>query len=137
MKYLLKQKPILLITVLFCISLKSLAQDTTNKKLVGCWQVKSIEFLQPVEDSVSLKNQIKNVYTCIEIDGKFITKSNMNNTTVVVGKGSLYISPDGKTLIQRREGDSRGKNESAEIQIKSDRKMSLKLREFILNYERL
>jgi hypothetical protein len=130
-------KIVSLLLVLFAFGSNAVAQKVTNEKLIGCWEIKSIEFLQPMDDSVNMVNGIKGMIICFDINGKFITKIKKGGNIEIIGLGSFNIRPDGKTIDQKSTKNDGVVNESAEVLIRADQKLSFKVKEFIIHCERI
>lgn len=128
-------KLIFSIIILLVFAFDAVAQKVTAEKLVGCWEIKSIEFLQPMEDSIDMINNTKGLITCFTKDGKFVTKRKEDKGFQIVGTGTFDIRPDGKTIDQKNAASNNSVDESAEVLIRTDQKISFKVKEFILNYE--
>ena len=116
------------------------AQNATADKLLGCWKVKSVEFIQSAPNSDEIANSAKAMITCFEKDGKFTTKFMENNKEIIVGTGKFTIEPDGKTIHSKRDvgaADDDGIDAPGEIIKINDREFSIKVEDIILHYERL
>ena len=137
----MKHLPILkFATVLFFASIfhfPLMAQKVTEEKLLGCWKIKSVEFLQTNKDSLALINNIKGIITCFENNGKFTIKMKTGEKVEIVGTGTFNIDADGKTINQKRDADDNGVDEPAEIVKVSDQELSFKVSEMIFHFERI
>ncbi len=114
-----------------------IAQKLTEEKLLGCWKIKSIEFLQANKDSAELTKNIKSIFTCFEKNGKFTTKLKNEVDVQIIGTGTFNISADGKTLTQKRGADDGGIDESAEVVMVSNEEVSFKILQMIFHFERI
>ncbi|MFT3912296.1 MAG: hypothetical protein QM737_22910 [Ferruginibacter sp.] len=114
-----------------------IAQKATEEKILGCWKIKSIEFLEINKDSMNLINSTKGIITCFEKDAKFTTKLKSGTDVQIVGTGTYSISADGKTFNQKRDADDGAVDEPAEIVKFNDKEVSFKISKMILHFERL
>ena len=128
---------VLVITILFHSNL--LAQNATEDKVLGCWKVKSVEFIKSSSNSDEMANGAKGMITCFDKGGKFTTKFRENNKEIIIGTGKFKIEADGKTINQKRDvdGDDDETDAPGEIIKINDREFSIKVEDVILHYERL
>ena len=94
---------VVVITILFHSNL--LAQNATEDKVLGCWKVKSVEFIKSSSNSDEMAKGAKGMITCFDKGGKFTTKFRENNKEIIIGTGKFKIEADGKTINQKRDVD--------------------------------
>lgn len=126
-----------LTVILFYMHFTSQAQIATEEKLLGCWKVKKIEFLKPIEDSADFITGMKNYISCFEKDGKYVSKINSKNGEKVIGTGTYNVGSDGKTIYQKRNTKDNGDDSPGEVLILNDRELALKVDNIILHLQKI
>src|SRR5690606_31589742 len=101
------------IVSILLISTLTWSQEGNEKKILGCWILKSMEFDSKEDYDEETVQQSLNSVVCFEAGGKFTTTLT-NNAGVVTG--SYEVADNGTTLIQKHDDDMFNQgDDSAEI----------------------
>ena len=128
-----------IVFLLFFGTISLNAQQNKSEKIVGCWNIKSVEIIEEMvkEEAEEIRNGALGMIICLDAKGKFSTSMPPEKGGVLVGTGVYKVEADGKTLTQSRDADDDDVDLPAEIIKLTDKNLSLKIEYMIIHYERV
>jgi hypothetical protein len=84
------------------------AQSIDTSKILGCWEIEKMEFLEKAENQTEIEGSSKGFVTCFEKEGNFTTK--IKTAGPIIGSGTYHFVEGGKFIVQEsgNTGESKG-----------------------------